>query len=60
MYIFYSSGRVTFPAVTICAAYEIAYKSDFLQERGIPVEKIRRYFEYPNVSNLTGNSLAIL
>jgi len=51
-----SSGKETFPEVTICAAYEISYKSEVLDKHKIHMEQFRRNFKYPNVSNLTGNS----
>ncbi len=46
---------MTFPEVTICAAYEISYKSEVLDKYKIHMEQFRRNFKYPNVSNLTGN-----
>jgi hypothetical protein len=56
---FFSSGIVTFPEVTVCAAYEISYKFEVLDKHKIPIEHFRRNFKYPNVSNLTGTCKAL-
>ncbi len=50
-----STAEVAFPAVTICPAYESAYKMDVLNKNNLTLDLFRRDFNYPkNISRLTG------
>ena len=54
-----SSGETTFPGITICPAYEKAFKTEILSKfikdtQYTAMDMFRREFDYPNVTNLSG------
>ena len=54
-----STAETTFPAITVCPAYETAFKTEILTKyvangRNLTLDLFRRDFNYPNISNLTG------
>jgi hypothetical protein len=60
----FSTAEVTFPSITICPAFESAYKTEILTKyvangRNLTLDLFRRDFNYPNVSSLSGLCLII-